>query len=171
MSRSRRGSHRTRRQGRIRWLNGAGISFTPDHWQLDLLQLIHNTLFLLTAQRLSSLKWMSFIDLWNFSLYSPCPTAEHWHYKSLTMQSGTKTNLSVPALVTAPAGVLCNHTEWARGHLRGHRGTHKQMSHAQRDSLWNCSDFLFTGLVSFCRWPNIRFHKRNKSWQRPAPTP
>lgn len=51
---------------------------------------------------------MSFIDLGNFSLYNPPtiplsgrPIAERWHSKSLTMQSGTKANLSVPALVMA----------------------------------------------------------------------
>lgn len=52
---------------------------------------------------------MRFIDLGNFSLYNPPtafplsgrPIAEPWHSKSLTMQSGTKANLSVPALVMA----------------------------------------------------------------------
>lgn len=54
---------------------------------------------------------MRFIDLGNFSLYNPPthtfplsgrPIAERWHSKSLTMQSATKANLSVPALVMAP---------------------------------------------------------------------
>lgn len=92
----------------------------------------------------------------------PRPIVEYQHYKSLTMQRSTKTNLSEPpltSLVMAPAKVHCNHTEWVRGHLRGHRGTDRQFPHASYVSLWSYSDFLFTFLLSW--WHNRCFLTTN----------